>query len=444
MEDLVCLLVEELYGEHPKALVYQLLQRNSQTLKQLQHSTSLAFQDIRNAIVMLIQQNLVHSDDSEPHKYTLATSEVLARNRFAKYVQHFGSLFGLPEVAEELLENGSLTLEQIEEKLQGSFRRSEVDSLKQKLADMVETEYLVPLDSRPVVEPPKAPVKRTRPAKSARARKFLKTNEEEAVPVRQPLQSANVSAAGTYYRLNFALLNKEFYSNIISTLVGFKLNAQCAAIAEALYKDYTPKGMSLEDLLTKLPQSPKMNKASVKNFLDRMQEDSGEFVVAKATDVYALNLARIRTMLKQKTVHKIVRSRFGDYYERVFRVLCTKGLLDDRSVAVLTLLPGKEARVCLNELVEAGFVYVQEVQSEVFYGVKLDDVTQLLTDSISTSIINLRLRLKSEMDQAFDLTRRSSLNNEELAKLDQYKQTEAKVESALAELDRMSLILAEN
>mmetsp|Transcript_18774 Transcript_18774/g.34036 ORF Transcript_18774/g.34036 Transcript_18774/m.34036 type:complete len:445 (+) Transcript_18774:3237-4571(+) len=444
MEDLVCLLVEELYGEHPKTLVNQLQQRNGQTLKQLQTSCNLTYGDVRNAVVMLIQQNIIYSDDSDPPKYTLSTSEVLARNRFARYVQHIGLRFGLPEVAEELLENGSMTIEQIEEKLLGSFRRAEVDGLKQKLSQMVECEYLVPLDAKPELEQPRTPAKRGRTAKTPKARKLLKTNDEEAEPTTTAALPVRVSTAGTYYRLNFSLLNKEFYSSIISTLVSYKLNVQCAVIAETLYKDYTPKGMHIEELLTKLPENPKLNKSSVKSFLERMQEDSGEFVIAKASDVYALNLAKIRTLLKQKTVHKIVRNRFGDYYERVFRVLSTKGLLDDRSVATLTLLPNKEARVCLNELVEAGFVYVQEVHNEVFYGVKLDEVTQLLADSISTSIINLRLRLKSEMDEAFDLTRRSSLNNEELLKLEQYKQTEAKVESALSELDKMSLILAEN
>jgi transcription initiation factor IIE alpha subunit len=444
MEDLVCLIVEELYGEHPKAIVQTLLQRNGQTLKQIQTSTALAFAEVRNAVVLLIQQNVVHNDEADPPKYTLVTSEVLARNRFAKYVQHIGLRFGLPEVAEEFLENGSMTLEQIEEKLSNSFRRTEVQDLKVKLAQMVDTEYLVHLDSKPELEQPRVPAKRGRTAKPSRAKKFLKTNEEAAEPTTSAALPKRVSSAGTYYRLNFSLLNKEFYSSLLSSLVGYKLNVQCAVIAETLYKDYSAKGMHIDELVSKLPATPKMTKATVKSFLERMQEDSGEFVIAKSSEVYALNLARLRTLLKQKTVHKIVRNRFGDYYERVFRVLCSKGLLDDRSVAVMTLLPAKEARVCLNGLVEAGFVYVQELHGEVFFGVMLEDVTQLLADSISTSVINLRLRLKSEMEEALDLMRRSSLNNEERLKLEQYKQTEAKVESALAELDRMSLILAEN
>lgn len=444
MEDLVCLIIEELYGDHSKIVAQHLLQRNSQTLKQLLTNCSLTEAEARSAVVVLIQQNIVHCDNSDPPKYTLTPQEVLARVRFAKYIQHFDLRFGLPEVAEELLENGSMTLDQIEEKLLGSFRRAEASSLKTKLTQMVECSYLIPLDSKPELEQPRAPAKRRRSAKTAKPKKFMKSNACVAEPTTSSALPERASTSGTYYRLNFSHLNKEFYSAVLSSLVSHYLNVQCALIAETLYKDYNPKGMHIDELLSKLPENFKLAKASVKIYLDRMHDSSNEFVIAKATDVYALNLLKIRALLRQKTVYKIVRNRFGDYYERIFRILVSKGQLDERGVAVLALLPANEAKNYLNELVESGFVYLQEVHNETSYGVRLDEVAQLITDSISSSIVNLKIRLKGEMDEAFELARQSSLTNEEQAKLEQYKQTESKVENALNELDRMSLILAEN
>ena len=56
------------------------------------------------------------------------------------------------------------------------------------------------------------------------------------------------------------------------------------------------------------------------------------------------------------TLEKIVEGRFGSLHARVFRVLCTKGALDDKSISDMTLLPIKETRVSVNEMFAGGIV----------------------------------------------------------------------------------------
>jgi hypothetical protein len=60
MEDLVCLIVEELYGEHPKAIVQNLLQRTDS-----QARPAVLWPLLKLAVVLLIQQFIVHNDETD-------------------------------------------------------------------------------------------------------------------------------------------------------------------------------------------------------------------------------------------------------------------------------------------------------------------------------------------------------------------------------------------
>jgi hypothetical protein len=150
-------------------------------------------------------------------------------------------------------------------------------------------------------------------------------------------------------------------------------------------------------------------------------------------------------MLQELTIEKIIETKFGNYHSRIFRILCSKNMVNDRNLSELSLLPIKETRIALNELFTANFVQAHELPTkEMLYEVLLGDVAQMLTLSTYQSMFNLKHRLKYELDIAWELHQRGpTLTQEEIASLDRYKLIEARIEIALLELDKTLMILNE-
>ena len=119
-------------------------------------------------------------------------------------------------------------------------------------------------------------------------------------------------------------------------------------------------------------------------------------------------------------MERIVQGKFGDYASRVFRILTNKGLLDDKTISDLTLLPLQETNICINELFVAGFVYSKSVgTSQMFYGVKIEEVKDDILKQSYRSLHNLKIKLASEMDEVWGLFQRVGfLSSEERQLLD--------------------------
>ena len=75
------------------------------------------------------------------------------------------------------------------------------------------------------------------------------------------------------------------------------------------------------------------------------------------------------------------------------------------------------------------------------YGVKAEEVKEDILKQCYRSIYNLKIKLSSEMDEVWSLVQRIGfLSSEEKLMLERYKHIEARIESAILELDRTIMI----
>jgi len=406
MENLFRLITEELYGSHPALVVYHLSAKGPLNLKSIQTACELELKQTRNALVVLLQHRVVTYNNPQNPKYTLHTTEVLRRVRFPRYIRIFNLNYGETGVPEVILENGCLSLGQISESLQNSLDEN-------LITDMVDKGYLQGVDSK-VEEPPKS----------------------------RPRKKRKVEKGTVYYSLNFSKLDKEILSKIVGDLVSSKVNAQAAIVAEVIFKLAYERPFVKSEVFESLPKDFKITKAGLDGLLELMQNE--DIVLAVSSSNFKLNLDKIRSETQLSTLDKVVKGRFSDYHMRVFKVLRVKGMLDDKAISELTLLPMTEARLCVNELYSAGFLQFQNINNQMLYSVRTEDVKEDILQQLYTSMHNLKLRLKSEMDEAWDLAQRiGTLSTEERVQLERYKQVENRIESAILELDKTILIFTQ-
>jgi DNA-directed RNA polymerase III subunit RPC3 len=65
------------------------------------------------------------------------------------------------------------------------------------------------------------------------------------------------------------------------------------------------------------------------------------------------------TVQKHKAVESVTLEHFGNAACRIFKLLCTRGKMDERQVSRLVMLPMKDTREFLQALSLHGFVELQ-------------------------------------------------------------------------------------
>eukprot|EP01083_Nonionella_stella_P064597 168539_1 len=80
---------------------------------------------------------------------------------------------------------------------------------------------------------------------------------------------------------------------------------------------------------------------------------------------HAVNLAGIVHEMRLLATQAILKAKFGLIYARIFRLLVEKKQLEDSQVSDLALVPRKQARKCLFEMLQSKFVHLQEIPRSV-------------------------------------------------------------------------------
>ncbi|KAJ3044080.1 DNA-directed RNA polymerase III subunit RPC3 [Rhizophlyctis rosea] len=76
---------------------------------------------------------------------------------------------------------------------------------------------------------------------------------------------------------------------------------------------------------------------------------------------YCCPIRDVVSKLKQRIIENIIVERFGDTHKRIWRLLLMKEKLDEKQVTKMAMVPTKEARRCLFDLHNAGFIFIQDV-----------------------------------------------------------------------------------
>ena len=438
MGDLIFFIVDELYGKDPGTVARSLYLKNKLPFKGLLTATGLSEQQLRNALVILIQQQLVTYDEKPKILYTLSVQDILKRIRYPRYIRLIHMKYGENSCIEELLENGCASISILIAACKETHKNP--DNMTQTLREMIINGYLVPTEQK--AEVCQSVVQINNMPKAGRPKKKQKIEFSEGSRPVEALPKQNMdTVTDTFYKLNTTKLDKEMASEIVSKYVSSKCNLNCVIIAETLFR-LGYRSVTKAEMSSHLPSIPKLSATTLDQGLDTLEKAG---IVIKDTEIsWKLNLPTIYNNLAATVLEKIIQGKFGDYSGRVFRILYNKGLLDDKNISDLTLLPLKETNTCVNELFASGFVYSKVVGvNQMHFGVRIDDVKEDILRQSYRSVLNLKIKLASEMEEVWGLVQRAGhLTTDEKNALERYKLIESRIESAILELDRTIMILS--
>eukprot|EP00005_Dracoamoeba_jomungandri_P003479 CAMPEP_0174259640 /NCGR_PEP_ID=MMETSP0439-20130205/8451_1 /TAXON_ID=0 /ORGANISM="Stereomyxa ramosa, Strain Chinc5" /LENGTH=469 /DNA_ID=CAMNT_0015343615 /DNA_START=63 /DNA_END=1472 /DNA_ORIENTATION=+ len=466
-------------------------------MEEIGEASGVTLSQTKNALYVLIQQNLVafvthfvekKSDstafvEDKPEETVLIThyhalvDNILYRIRFPKIVLTTREIYGdeAAIIVQILLEHGRLTKQQALTHAAHSVGVPELDD--SALKKLIRKRFVVKVGVTPPPQPvpsinqekvknPNAKAKKARPRASNLAQAYRSlpnsNNKRKAMDIcneRNPRQKLDTDDEESYWCISYLAFNHYYREQSIIKLALEKIDQNAGLIMKALMKlstyssdDDTSSPVTLprlhEQLVTK--ENADISLEVLKKYLELMETDAARFVKKAVADTdttvctYVINVTSVGNLLREKLIESIVEKKFGKHALRIFRILLIKKQLEEKQVAELALITLKDTRELLYKLFTANFILLQEVPKSsdyapsrtfYFWSVKLDQLRKQIREHIYKIMFNLRLRLRKELQRDPALGRKQQLNDEDLQHIADH------LENSILSLDNDMMII---
>ncbi|KAM9244306.1 DNA-directed RNA polymerase III subunit RPC3 isoform 2-T2 [Dugong dugon] len=436
---LCSLLLQEHFGEIVGKTGVHLIRTGSQPLRVIAHDTGTSLDQVKKALCVLIQHNLV---TYQVHKrgvveYEAQCSRVLRMLRYPRYIYTSKTLYSDTGelIVEELLLNGKMTMSAVVKKVADRLTETmedgktmdyaEVSNTFVRLADthFVQRCPLVPAteNSNPGPLPP-APTlvinekdmylvpKLSLIGKGKRRR----SSEEDAAgePKAKRLKHTTdnkepIPDDGIYWQANLDRFHQHFRDQTITSSEIVRTMLRISEITTPSSAPFT-QPLSSNEIFRSLPVGYNISKQVLDQYLTLLADDPLEFV-GKSGDsgggMYVINLHKALASLATATLESVVQERFGSRCARIFRLVLQKKHLEQKQVEDFAMIPAKEAKDMLYKMLSENFISLQEIPktpdhapSRTFYlyTVNILSAARMLLHRCYKSIANLIERRQFE------------------------------------------------
>ncbi|XP_053448129.1 DNA-directed RNA polymerase III subunit RPC3 isoform X1 [Nycticebus coucang] len=407
---LCSLLLQEHFGEIVEKIGVHLIRTGSQPLKVIAHDTGTSQDQVKKALCVLIQHNLVIY---QVHKrgvveYEAQCSRVLRMLRYPRYIYTTKTLYSDTGelIVEELLLNGKLTMSAVVEKVADRLTETmedgktmdyaEVSNTFVRLADthFVQRCPLVPTtDSSDPGPPPPAPTlvinekdmylvpklsligkgKRRRSSDEDAAGEPKAKRPKHTTDNKEPFLPQPIPDDGIYWQANLDRFHQHFRDQAIVSAVANRMDQTSSEIVRTMLRMSeitTPSGapftqpLSSNEIFRSLPVGYNISKQVLDQYLTLLADDPLEFV-GKSGDsgggMYVINLHKALASLATATLESVVQERFGSRCARIFRLVLQKKHLEQKQVEDFAMIPAKEAKDMLYKMLSENFISLQEI-----------------------------------------------------------------------------------
>jgi hypothetical protein len=259
------------------------------------------------------------------------------------------------------------------------------------------------------------------------------------------------------YKLNNRYFINEFRTRMIVNLFLNREQGKTGFVLEALLLENkltskasnfkTTEPVAFNDIVKKLGSLPEnviikcLESLEKEGFVKRtMSKDINHMGTSYTVDMEALI-----KKLQLKTIERTIAARFDQqYHARIFRMLNTFGYLDEKQLSEKGLMPLKDARAAVYEMVKERICVSQELPGEKgkhihVYGVKVQQVIENMITEHYKVLHNLQSRQVKEKEDLEEL--RNTTNNED--KINELHEHIRKIESAILEVDSTLMLFTE-
>ncbi|KAK9391293.1 DNA-directed RNA polymerase III subunit RPC3 [Crotalus adamanteus] len=402
---LCSLLLCEHFGEIVEKVGTQLIRMGGQTLWMISQNTSMSLDQVRKALCVLIQHNLVTFQQQKRGlvEYEAQCSRMLRILRYPRYIYTAKTLYSDTGelIVEELLLNGKMTMSAVVKKVADRLTEtmedgktvdySEVSATFTCLAD---THFVQrcpsPSESSESAEtqPPPTPTlafnekdmyavpklnligrgkrKHSDNAKEDgdRGGKRTRQNPESEEPL---------ADSGIYWQVNIDRFHQHFRDQAIVSAVANRMDQTSSEIVRTMLRmsevttssnaPYT-QPLSSNEIFRLLPAGYNISKQILDQYLTLLADDPLEFVGKSGESgggMYVINLHKGLASLATATLESIVQERFGSRCARIFRLLLRKRHLEQKQIEDFAMIPGKEAKEMMYKMLSVNIVALQEI-----------------------------------------------------------------------------------
>ncbi|NXS33246.1 RPC3 polymerase, partial [Pomatostomus ruficeps] len=443
---LCSLLLQEHFGEIVEKVGNSLLRTGPRPLRLLVGDTGLLPDQVKKALCVLIQHNLVRYE-AQPRgsvEYEARSERILRILRYPRYIYTAKTLYGDPGelLVEELLLHGHLPMScaiaRVADRLTETMEDGktmdymEVSSTFVRLADthFIQRCPMVP-DSPQSAKAPPAPapalaiaekdmyiVPRLNLVGKGKRRHSCDEEEEGEHKAKRQKQEGGSSEIppddGIYWQVNLERFHQHFRDQALVSAVASRMDQTSSEVVRTMLRMSevtTASGashtqpLSSNEIFRSLPAGYNIGKQVLYQYLALLADDPLEFV-GKSGDsgggTYTVSILWGELSIPGQKHSQA----FGSRCARIFRLLLRKKHLEQKQVEDFAMIPAKEAKDMLYRMLSENLVSLQEIPktpdhapSRTFYlyTVNVMAAARMLLHRCYKSVANLMERRQHEM-----------------------------------------------
>lgn len=447
---LCSLLLQEHFGEIVEKIGVHLIRTGSQPLKVIARDTGTSLDQVKKALCVLIQHNLVLY---QVHKrgvveYEAQCSRVLRMPRYPRYIYTAKTLYSDTGelIVEELLLNGKMTMSAVVKRVADRLTETMEDGKTMDYAEVANT-FVRLADTHFVQRCPCVPATAENPdpgppppapslvisekdmyvvpklsliGKGKRRRSSDEDASGEPKAKRSKHTTDNKEPTpddGIYWQANLDRFHQHFRDQAIVSAVANRMEQTSSEIVRTMLRMSevtTPscapftQPLSSNEIFRSLPVGYNISKQVLDQYLTLLADDPLEFV-GKSGDsgggMYVINLHKALASLATATLESVIQERFGSRCARIFRLVLQKKHLEQKQVEDFAMIPAKEAKDMLYKMLSENFISLQEIPktpdhapSRTFYLYTVNTLSaaRMLLHRCYKSIANLMERRQFE------------------------------------------------
>lgn len=400
---LCSLLLREHFGEIVETVGTHLIRTGGQPLRLVAHEVKMPLEQVRKALCVLIQHNLVTYQLQKRGlvEYEAHCARVLRILRYPRYIYTTKTLYNDTGelIVEEMLLNGKMSMSAVVKKVADRLTEtvedgktidySEVSSMFTHLADTHFIQRCPLALERPAplgASSPPVPVlvfneddMYTVPKLNliGKGKRRHSNNSEDEPKAKQPKQDTSSKEPppddGIYWQVNIDRFHQHFRDQAIVNAVANRMDQTSSEIVRTMLRmsevttssnaPYT-QPLSSNEIFRSLPTGYNISKQILDQYLSLLADDPLQFVGKLGESgggMFVINLHKALASLATATLESIVQERFGSRCARIFRLLLRKKHLEQKQIEDLAMIPAKEAKEMMYRMLSSNIIALQEI-----------------------------------------------------------------------------------
>ncbi|NWZ73002.1 RPC3 polymerase, partial [Acrocephalus arundinaceus] len=456
---LCSLLLQEHFGEIVEKVGNSLLRTGPRPLRLLVGDTGLLPDQVKKALCVLIQHNLVRYE-VQPRgsvEYEARSERILRILRYPRYIYTAKTLYGDPGelLVEELLLHGHLPMscavarvaDRLTETMEDgkTMDYTEVSNTFVRLADthFIQRCPVVPESSQSTkAPPPPAPAlaiaekdmyivpQLSLVGKGKRRHSCNEEEEGEHKAKRQKQEGGRSETPpddGIYWQVNLERFHQHFRDQALVSAVASRMDQTSSEVVRTMLRMSevtTASGashtqpLSSNEIFRSLPAGYNIGKQVLDQYLALLADDPLEFVGKSGDSGGGTYTVKVTwgpgafwappSPFPHPSLILLLLHRFGSRCARIFRLLLRKKHLEQKQVEDFAMIPAKEAKDMLYRMLSENLVSLQEIPktpdhapSRTFYlyTVNVMAAARMLLHRCYKSVANLMERRQHEMQE---------------------------------------------